>query len=123
MDDGTILILVFMVLCFIAIFLYIYVKERAADRKERRQRTAAATATRTRRAYGGEGEPREELGTWLVDLMDEFGVDPDMLFDDEMPEELAGIMPLARGFVKSGGLSKLLQAPQKEAPAPDEMQI
>lgn len=68
-----------------------------------KERTSAASRSRI--------SPEEEmtaLGEWVGPLLEEFGVDPDVLFDDEMPPELKTLLPLAKGFVNSGGLSKLL---------------
>lgn len=57
---------------------------------------------------------------WLLDLGEEFGVDlEEYLGMDEMPPELERLMPLAKSFVKSGGLSKLLKS-QGETQKSDE---
>ena len=61
------------------------------------------------------------LGAWVDQLGQTFGFDPAVLFEDEMPEEVARLLPLAKGFVDGGGLQKLLSAgSQQQAPPAEE---
>ena len=56
-----------------------------------------------------------DVGAWVMDLAQMAGVDPQAIFDDEMPPELARLIPLAKGFLDSGGLQKILAASGKPA--------
>ena len=56
---------------------------------------------------GGGGE----VADWVYDLLDEFGVDEGLLYEDEPPGELTALLPLAKGFIEGGGLKKLMQQP------------
>ena len=82
-----------------------------------KERTSAA-----RREPLSQDEESAALGEWVGPLLEEFGVDPDVLFDDEMPEQLKSLLPIAKGFVKSGGLSRLL-AGQHQEQQPDRQSI
>jgi len=48
-----------------------------------------------------------ELGKWVYELGETFGFDPEMLFDEEIPPEVSRLLPLAKGFLDSGGLAKI----------------
>jgi len=49
------------------------------------------------------------LGEWVPELLDNLGLDPALLFEDEMPEELVKFLPMIKGFVeKSGGIRGLM---------------
>ena len=50
-------------------------------------------------SWGSESDDRS-LGAWVPDLLDSLGVDPDVLFADEIPPELSSLLPMVRGFVK-----------------------
>lgn len=54
-----------------------------------------------------------DIADWVPQLLEQFGVDPDVIFQDEMPAELKTLVPLAKGFIQSGGLQKLI-APKEE---------
>jgi len=112
MDDLTIILIVGMILAFASFATYLIVKERSLARKERISRTAAANRMRTvRGAAHAAGEEINNLGPWVADLLESLGADPEVLFEEEMPEELARLLPLAKGFLKSGGLEKLMKGP------------
>lgn len=49
-----------------------------------------------------------EVGKWVYDLAETFGWDPELLFQDEMPDDVARILPAAKGFIESGALQRLL---------------
>ena len=49
-----------------------------------------------------------EVPDWLYDVLDQFGVSEDILDSEEMPPELKKLLPLAKGFIESGGLQKVL---------------
>jgi len=68
---------------------------------EIRQRSAEAR-------YNKPGRNQEELGAWVMELANTAGFDPAQLFSDEMPAEIAKLLPLAKGFIEGGGLQKLL---------------
>ena len=54
-----------------------------------------------------------DLGSWVPELLSSFGVSSDILFSDEMPPELKKLLPLAKGFIESGGVQKLLAGVQQ----------
>lgn len=59
--------------------------------------------------YGGKGQaPEMELGAWVTELAQTAGFDVSNLFSDEIPPEIAKLIPLAKGFLEGGGLQKLL---------------
>jgi len=60
-----------------------------------------------------EQESASDLGTWVPELLSSFGVSPDILFSDEMPQELKKLLPLVKGFVDSGGVQKLMAGVQQ----------
>jgi len=62
---------------------------------------------------------QEELGAWVLELANTAGFDPSQLFSDEMPAEIAKLLPLAKGFIEGGGLQKLLAGIQQ--PGSDEL--
>ena len=62
-----------------------------------------------------------ELGKWVYELGETFGFDVEMLFEDEIPPEVQRLLPLAKGFLDSGGLQKLQALAGKPPEAPQEM--
>lgn len=107
MEDLTIILLA--VICATVIWLAAREIRQFATTKYRfhHEKTSAARAARS---HPGEREETEAgVGAWLPELLENFGVDPDIIFEDEMPEELATLLPFVKSFVKSGGLDKLLK--------------
>lgn len=84
--------------------------------QKRLQKSKERTSAAQRGRIQEQEQESAELGPWVGQLMEEFGVDPDVLFDDEMPEQLKSLLPIAKGFVKSGGLEKLLAKGQEQPP-------
>jgi len=83
----------------------------------RRQQTAAATQANIERgAAHARGDEIATLGPWVEKLLEDFGVDPDVLFNEEMPPELAQALPFIKGFIQSGGLVKLLGGGESAPP-------
>lgn len=54
-----------------------------------------------------EEEESPDLGAWVVELANMAGINPDVFFDDEMPNEFKTFIPAIKGFLESGGLEKL----------------
>lgn len=75
------------------------------------------SARRTRQPTSAQ---QGEVGEWLLDILDKYGIDEDMLYSDEMPDELASVMPLVEGFVKGGGLQKILGGGAQPSIEPSE---
>jgi len=50
----------------------------------------------------------DQIGNWVPGLLEEFGIDPDVIFEDEMPQELKRFLPVVKGFVQNGGIQKIL---------------
>lgn len=57
-----------------------------------------------------------DLGNWVPELLNSFGISPEILFADEMPAELKKLLPLAKGFIDSGGVQKLIANAQQPGP-------
>ena len=114
MDDLTIIALAVIAGTVIYIVAREFRQFSTVKYRFNRERTSAARAARS--APGGE----EGVGAWLPDLLDEFGVDPDVIFEDEMPDELRTLLPFVKSFVKSGGLEKLLKGAGSAPPAESE---
>jgi hypothetical protein len=45
----------------------------------------------------------DELGAWVPALLEGFGIDPEVLFDEEMPAELKTFLPIIKGYVQAQG--------------------
>jgi len=87
----------------------------------RRQTEPATRAHMENAAARARGDEIVTLGPWVEKLLEDFGVDPDILWKEEMPPDLAALLPLIRGFVQSGGMARLLQggeAPPGEGAPP-----
>jgi hypothetical protein len=115
MEDTTLLLITLLIGVFGTLLAYLFIRERAEDRRERRRMTSSARAAR-HPPKTPQGEP-QELGGWVPQLLESFGVDEDVLFEEDMPEELRTLLPLAKGFIQSGGLEKLLK---KNTPPTEE---
>jgi len=57
-----------------------------------------------------------EVGAWVSELAQVAGFDVEQLFQDEIPPEVAKLLPLAKGFLESGGLQKLLGSTGNSSP-------
>ena len=100
---------------------YLTMKDSQARLKidiERKKALVAQQAARAKLGLSRIPEPQEngeDLGAWVPQLMETFGISPNVLFEDEMPEELKKLIPLAKGFLDSGGLAKLLGGAKQPA--------
>ena len=74
------------------------------------------SAERSKAAKTRYQEPEDELGAWVPDLMSALGIDPSVLFADELPPELSRFLPMAKGFIQGGGLKKLMATVPTAAP-------
>jgi len=122
-----------MVPCIIAAYLisrWISMKDAANRYKYQKEAQISANNRRAAQIRGEQYEQRRqaqktpqeevaEIGKWVYDLADTFGFDPDVVLQDEMPDEVKRLLPLAKGFMESGGLAKLL-APGAAAPGPQQ---
>jgi len=68
------------------------------------------------RASRIEQESTSDVGNWVPELLNSFGISPEIIFQDEMPAELKKLLPLAKGFIDSGGVQKLLAGVQQPGP-------
>lgn len=89
---------------------------RARIELQKRLQKSKERSSAAQRSPISQDEDADALGAWVGPLLEEFGVDPDVLFDDEMPDQLKSLLPLAKGFLKSGGLQKLLAGQQQQPP-------
>jgi len=54
-------------------------------------------------------------------LLEGFGIDPEVLFDEEMPQELKTFMPIIKGYVQAqGGLPGIAAKLQGGAQSDDQ---
>jgi len=44
-----------------------------------------------------------DVGDWVPDLLDSLGLDPNVIFEEEMPEDLEQFLPAIKGFLDSSG--------------------
>jgi hypothetical protein len=116
MEDLSFIALALIVAAGSYLIMRAYIKERAEDRRERRRSTAPARAAR----HPIPGAEVAEVGEWLPKLLESFGIDPEVILEDEMPEELRAALPFIKGYLGSGGLQKLLQGTQGAQPPPGE---
>jgi hypothetical protein len=78
------------------------------------QKRLAKTKDRSSGDQRGQIAEQPQLGAWVEDLGKMFGFEPELLFDDDMPDEVKRLLPLAKGFIESGGLAKLLSGAQQQ---------
>lgn len=90
------------------IFLHIYSKN--AIKLQELAEKLRLSAERSKAAKTRYAEPEADLGAWVPELLNLLGVEPDVLFADEMPADLKKLLPLAKGFIQGGGLQKLVGA-------------
>lgn len=100
---GLVLIIVSALLIFVKMSTgnALIMQDLAEKRRISLERSKAAKAR-----YEQEAGP--DYAPWVAELMGNFGISPEVLFQDEMPPELAKLMPAIQAFVKSGGLQKLI---------------
>lgn len=79
-----------------------YAQQKQKDRERQRESQSPSAAV--------EGD---QLGAWVPELLELVGADESILFENEMPEEIKRLLPLAKGFLDSGGLKKLLDSAGK----------
>ena len=100
-----------------------YLNARLAHARAMSAKMRAVRAGRSAPAAPAVAAPAADLPDWIPDLLESFGVDPAVLSEDEMPAELAALLPVARGFVSSGGLDRLgagASSPASSPPAPED---
>ena len=50
-----------------------------------------------------------DIGPWLPELLEGFGINPDVIYDEVMPDDLAAFLPIIKGYVGAqGGLPGVL---------------
>lgn len=59
-------------------------------------------------------EPEPQIGDWVPALLEGFGINPDVIFEDEMPQELKTFLPIVKGYINAqGGIGGVAQQLQK----------
>jgi hypothetical protein len=61
-----------------------------------------------------------DIAPWAGELLNVIGISPEALFENEMPPEVAKLLPLAKGFLQGGGLQKITGALQQQQNNPEE---
>jgi hypothetical protein len=102
-------------------FRHLSLKEYAVRVKAQKD---AQISAQNRKAAQMKGMPKnmqeevlagDQLGQWVPALLEGFGIDPEVLFEDEMPGELKALLPLAKGYFQAqGGLPGIAAALQKQ---------
>lgn len=67
-----------------------------------------------------EVEQGPDYAPWVGELLGSLGVSPEVLFQDEIPPELARLMPAIQAFLKNGGLQKVIGQIAGSQPASGE---
>jgi hypothetical protein len=122
MDTNTLFVIVALLSGAVAVYgirSFNAVRIRELDRKIADSRRMAKVRAGASRA---QAESEREAPDWLFDTAEELGLG-DYLDSDEMPPELEKLLPMAKGFIQSGGLQKLLGSAKEgsgPAAAPNE---
>lgn len=108
---------------------YITMKENAArwkatkDAQISAQNRKAAQSKKKPETVRGGGPDLEEgdaVAPWVADLLSGFGIDPEVIFEDEMPEDLKRFLPFAKSYVSAQGglpgIAKQIQDGQQGPP-------
>jgi hypothetical protein len=94
-------------------------KEMTSANQRRQEPQNLAQAQQRRDQAPGPGS--EPIGDWVPELLEQFGIDPDLIFEDEMPPELKTFLPMAKAYVNAqGGLPGIAAKLGQGAAPPDE---
>jgi hypothetical protein len=95
---------------------YITMKEAVLVKKYTKETQIAAQNRLNAQQKGKqkiEVQEPDQVGNWLPELLDGFGIDPEVIFQDEMPKELQTFLPLIKSYVNAqggiGGIAQKLQ--------------
>ena len=100
----------------ILVWSFIRIKGRIAEQKLAEELRVSAEkrkyAMMKAKASRNEQIDSSDVSPWVNELLSNFGISPEVLFEDEMPAELKRLLPLVKGFVQTGGIQKVLGAVQ-----------
>lgn len=63
------------------------------------RRNGARSERRTER----DGEEAPPIPDWVPELLEQFGVDPEVLLEEEMPPDIKAFLPVVKGYVQAQG--------------------
>jgi hypothetical protein len=96
-------------------------KRRVSAEMSRKAQIRHENERRRDRDYEPTQEPEVvDVGPWLPDLLRGFGIDPDLIYKEEMPADLKAFMPFIKSYVSAqGGLPGILANLQKSQQQPE----
>lgn len=81
----------------------------SAEQAKYREMSRRAAQKQKPQARGESAGQMEGTPEWLIEVADQLGLG-EYLDQEEMPAELEKLLPLAKGFIDSGGLQRILGA-------------
>ena len=104
------------------VLLFVYISTKNVIKMEELAEKQRISRERSKAAKSRYEQPEDDLAPWVGELVGALGISPEVLFEDEMPKELAAFMPALKGFIQGGGLQKLIAGAQAP-PADDRASI
>lgn len=81
----------------------------SAEMARRARLKAAPPTQRQRDERDDDADEAPQVGDWVPHLLETFGVDPDLLYEEDMPPQVKLFLPLVKGYVQSqGGLEGIV---------------
>lgn len=120
LDFLTIMIPVLIAGVLIARWISLADARARIELQKRLQKSKEMTSANQRRENGRmqpapiQQDQEDAVGTWVPQLLESFGIDPEVIFEDEMPPDIKAFLPLAKGYVQAqGGLGGIMQSMMK----------
>jgi hypothetical protein len=64
-------------------------------------------------------EEQFDVGPWVPQLLESFGIDPETIYEEEMPADLKAFMPMIKAYVGvQGGLPGIMQKMKDQSGGP-----
>jgi len=103
--------IILLVMFFIFSIIFSRVMQNVLSEKYKTQTKIAKIKASKAKTNKSTSESEPNYPDWLLDFGDDLGVDlEDYLGLDEIPPELERLKPLAKAFIKNGGLDRLLKS-------------
>ncbi len=103
---DTIVLVLLIALCFVAVMYAIHAISVVKTRQIQLKLAQSRKMSEVRRG-GIKQQEENQVPDWFFEAIDELGLG-DYLESEEMPPELERFLPMAKGFIESGGLNKVL---------------
>jgi hypothetical protein len=98
--------------------------------KSKEKTSGNQRAPEQRMSGGQRQQPQEQpfdIGPWVPELLENFGIDPEVIYEEEMPEDLKAFMPVVKGYVNAQGgipgIAAQLQKSQEDNSGPQSNSI